>query len=551
MTDSLIRRLEVAAGRGQELVMLDGPAPEHLSWGALHEDARRMAACLQVRGVAPGDRVALLGSTSRGMLTAIQASWLAGAAVIVPPLRTRLESDEEFRSRTQARMSQGEAAVVVCDPDLVAVSSGPSLPEPVTFPELSAAAAGISDAAFERPPEDAERTTILQFTSGSTADPKGVVIPERCLLANLDALVARDPFAIPGDTIMSWLPLYHDMGLVAITALAMTTGIRLVNAPPARFIASPGSWMQWMEAFDGTWTLGPNFSLAVAARFLRGGGKVDLRACRRVGSGSEPVDPAVMFGLAEAGADHGLDPTGLFAAYGMAEATVVVSFPAPGAGFTTDVVDGELLETERRAEPCPPDDASARLIARCGPPVEGMEVRIVDPEMGSLLEDRTAGEIELRGPSVVPGYFRRPDATAQAFREEGWLKTGDLGYFAEGDLVVCGRIKDLLIVGGRNIFPEDVERSVQKVDGVRPGNVIAFGIERGRKGDAMVVVAELKGDDAEATRREILRAVREAVGVRPDDVVLLAPGALPKTSSGKLRRSECRARYQAGELEQL
>jgi len=259
----------------------------------------------------------------------------------------------------------------------------------------------------------------------------------------------------------------------------------------------------------------------------------------------------VMEGLAEAGAAHGLRAETIYAAYGMAEATVAVSLPGPMTGFGTDVVDLPLLEVDRVAKPVSAGDANARRLARCGPPLAGFEVRITDPDTGSVLDDRSAGEIELRGPSVVTGYFRRPDATAAAFRDDGWLRTGDLGYVADGDLVVCGRLKDMLIVGGRNVFPEDLERAAQTVEGVRPGNVIAFGVGRGRKGDELVVVAELKGGDPAVVRDGIVRAVGHAGGVRPDDVVLVAPGTLPKTSSGKLRRSECRARYQDAKLEQV
>jgi fatty-acyl-CoA synthase len=178
-------------------------------------------------------------------------------------------------------------------------------------------------------------------------------------------------------------------------------------------------------------------------------------------------------------------------------------------------------------------------------------VRIADPDSGALLSDRGVGEIELRGPSVVPGYYKRPDATAAAFHDGGWLRTGDLGYLAEGDVVVCGRLKDMIIVGGRNVFPEDLERPAQTVDGVRAGNVIAFGVEGGRKGDAVVVVAEVKAGEPSEIRDGIARAVGQAAGVRLDDIVLLPPGTLPKTSSGKLRRSACRSRYQASELESL
>jgi len=551
MSDGLIARLEAATEHATDIVLLDGPEPVRIPWARLHEEACQIAAALQQRGVAPGDRVALLGATSRPFVAALEGCWLAGAAVTVLPLRTRLEPEADFRGRTLARVAQCEPSLSICDPDQADMATGASVPAPVTLPELVDAASGLPESSYDRPADDPEATAILQFTSGSTADPKGVVIPQRCVMDNLDAILDRAPLDLSNDVIVSWLPLYHDMGLVYNLAMGLTTGAPLVLAPPTRFITSPSSWMEWMDAFGGTWTIGPNFSVALAARMLRRSATLDLSHCRRFASGAEPVDPHVMDAIAEAGAAHGLNPSALHAGYGMAEATVGVSFPLPGSGFVTDVIDSTRLEVDRVAAPVPPGDPRARRLARCGPPIRGMETRIVDPDTGEVVEERMAGEIELRGPSVVPGYFRRPDATAAAFREGGWLRTGDLGYFVEGDLVVCGRIKDLIIVGGRNVFPEELERAAQTVEGVRKGNVIAFGVGRGRKGDDLVVVAEIKSGDPPEVRDEIARVVGQTGGVRPADIVLLAPGALPKTSSGKLRRGECRARYQADELERL
>ena len=551
MSDGFIARLEAAAGHGTDITFLDGPEPAPVPWARLHDEARSMAAALQERGLAPGDRVALLGATSRQFVAALQGCWLAGAAVTVLPLRTRLEPEEDFRIRTIDRIATAEVQATLCDPDQAETATADSLPTPLLVPELADAASRLSSAAYERPGDDPEATAVLQFTSGSTADPKGVVIPQRCLLDNVDAVLDRAPLDRAEDVIVSWLPLYHDMGLVYNTALAMTTGVPYVLAPPSRFIASPGSWMEWMAAFRGTWTIGPNFSLALAGRLLRKSETLDLSRCRRFGSGSEPVDPEVMEAFAAAGAAHGLDAGAIYAGYGMAEATVAVSFVEPGDGFAADLIDAERFDVEGVAQPVAAGGTKARRLAKCGPPLRGFELRITDPETGKDLDDRVAGEIELRGPSVVPGYYNRPDATAAAFREGGWLRTGDLGYMAEGDLVVCGRIKDVIIVGGRNVFPEDLERAAQTVEGVRPGNVIAFGAAQGRKGDQLVVVAELKAGDPASVRDGIARAVSQAGGVRPSDIVLVAPGTLPKTSSGKLRRSECRARYQASKLESV
>jgi fatty-acyl-CoA synthase len=276
---------------------------------------------------------------------------------------------------------------------------------------------------------------------------------------------------------------------------------------------------------------------------------------RRLGSGSEPVDATVMESFAARAAGFGFDPGALYAGYGMAEATVAITIPPMGSGFSVDVVNDDALTRDLRADPVTSDRPAARRLARCGPPLRGMELRVVDPETAAVLPDRGVGEIEVRGPSVVPGYFRNDAATRAALRADGWLRTGDQGYVAEGDVIICGRIKDMIVIGGRNVFPEDLERAVQAVPGVRPGNVIAFGVDAGGKGESVVVAAEIKVDAADhrpdVIRTEIARAVRRAAGLRLEDVVLLSPGSLPKTSSGKLQRSACRARYRADELERL
>jgi fatty-acyl-CoA synthase len=548
VTAGLVARIEAASGRARAVLFADSDEPVRVPWARLLADGRRMAAAMQARGVGPGDRVALLGTTSRGLLTAIEATWLAGAAVIVLPLPVRAGSEEEFRASTLKRIALGEVSLLVAEPELLAVAAPDPDRSAVTFDVLQKESARLTEAAYERPPDDDDAIAILQFTSGSTADPKGVVIPQRCLTHNIDALAERIPMDAD-DVAVSWLPQYHDMGLVANTAFAMLYGAEYVLAPPQRFLASPGAWMEWVSTFGGTWSLAPNFGFSVAARILEHSAPLDLSSCRCLGSGSEPVDATVMDAFGVAGARHGFNADALFAAYGMAEATVAISVPYRGSGFTTDIVDGTALEHELQAVSVAPDHPSARRLARCGPPLRGMELRIVDPETGAAMAERELGEIEIRGPSVVPGYFRRPDATAAAFRAGGWFRTGDLGYLVDGDVVVAGRLKDVIVVGGRNVFPEDVERATQTVNGVRAGNVIAFGVSGGRKGESVVVVAEVKTEDLDRVRRDISVAVREMVGLRLEDVCLLRPGSLPKTSSGKLRRSICRARYEASELE--
>jgi fatty-acyl-CoA synthase len=335
------------------------------------------------------------------------------------------------------------------------------------------------------------------------------------------------------------------MGLIGLMTLPMISGADLVLAAPQDFMASPSRWMQWLSDFGGTATAGPNFSYALAARALKRLDNLDLSRWRVALNGAEPVDPATMDAFCQAGARHGLDPAAAFPAFGMAELAIAGTFPEPGAGLRMDTIDRTCLERDRYAKECGPEDG--RSFALLGRPVEGLEIRICAPETGAELADREIGELEFRGTSVTPGYYNRPDATA-AVMHDGWLCTGDLAYTLDGELVVCGRIKDMIIVAGRNVFPEDVEAAASGVEGVRAGNVIAFGVAGRRGQESVVVVAETKADDTAPVRDEVARRVRQSVGLGPSDVVLVHPGTLPKTSSGKLQRSLCRTRYLDDEL---
>jgi fatty-acyl-CoA synthase len=304
--------------------------------------------------------------------------------------------------------------------------------------------------------------------------------------------------------------------------------------------------MQWISDYGGTATAGPNFSYALATRALKRLEGLDLSRWRVALNGAEPVDPANMTAFCEAGARHGLDPAAAFPAFGMAELAIAGTFPEPGAGLRMDTIDRTCLEQDRYAKQC--DPAAGRSFALLGRPVDGLEIRVCAPETGAVLADREIGELEFRGTSVTPGYYNRPDAT-EAVMHDGWLRTGDLAYTLDGELVVCGRIKDVIIVAGRNVFPEDVEAAASGADGVRAGNVIAFGIAGRRGQEAVVVVAETKSDDPGPVRDDVARRVRQSVGLGPSEVVLVTPGTLPKTSSGKLQRSLCRDRYLTEELQ--
>jgi fatty-acyl-CoA synthase len=542
--DSLVGRIERAAQRDHAVTFVLGGEEEITSWGAIHEAAKGYAAALQAWGIAPGDHVALLSPTTQQLVVAIQATWLAGATLVVLPLPMRLSSIEEFVAQTRRRIHHADVKVVLVDSELAPFIT----PEPGDPPMMELGELRGDVAAWQRPPVDDERLAILQFTSGSTADPKGVMLPDRAVCANLDGIAAVPRLDAETDVLVSWLPLYHDMGLVGLLTLPMSTGTPLVLGAPQDFTARPSRWMEWISKYGGTATAGPNFSYVLATRALKKGPQLDLSTLRVALNGAEPIDADNVEEFLAAGARHGLRPGAIFPAFGMAEVSIGGTFPPPMRGMVTDCVDLRVLETERYAAPVDEQASGSRRFALLGKPVPGLEIRIVDPETGAELKDREVGELEIRGSSVTTGYYKRPDANAELFHE-GWLCTGDLAYTLEGELVMCGRIKDVIIVGGRNVFPEDVERAVGALEGVRAGNVIAFGTVNGRGREALVVVAETRAEDLDEIRRQVAARVTEAVGVPAKDIVLVAPGTLPKTSSGKLQRSLCKDRYDDGQLE--
>ena len=360
-----------------------------------------MAAGLQAYGVGPGDHVAILGPTTRSLVTTIQATWLAGAVVIVLPLPMRLGSIDEFVTQTRARIRNADVGLLVIDPDLAAFyDDQPGDPPAASFDELTARGAGVG---FDIPAVDPDSLAVLQFTSGSTADPKGVMLTHRQILANLDGAMAAAQVDPDTDVFVSWLPLYHDMGLIGLLTIPMITGADLVLAPPQDFLASPGRWLQWLSDFGGTGTAGPNFSYALAARALRRASGLDLSRWRIALNGAEPVDANSVRAFCEAGARFGLSPGAAFPAFGMAELAIAGTFPEPGAGMQLDVVDRKVLETERYAASVGEDHPGARSLARLGRPIPGLEIRICDPQSGSTM--RRARDGRARDPRYV-GHAR-------------------------------------------------------------------------------------------------------------------------------------------------
>jgi len=512
-----------------------GDVGTRVSWSDLYTDALGYAAALQQQGIGPGSHVAILGPTTRRLVTAIEAVWLAGATTVVLPLPMRLAAIDEFVEQTRQRIQHADAALLLIDAEFAPFVPLVGMPPVLTFVELEEGDA----ATFVEVEPAVDSLAVLQFTSGSTAEPKGVMLPHRTVCANLDAIASAAEL-VAEDVMVSWLPLYHDMGLVGFLILPMSTGVELVLGAPQEFLGDPARWMRWMSAYGGTATAGPNFAWVLATRALARSETLDLSPMRIALNGAEPVDCAAVKRFVDAAAPHGLRPGAVYPAFGMAELVIAGTFPEPLRGLRVDRVDRDALERERRAVPC--EGSQGRELAFLGRAVPGLTLRIVDPDTGEVRGDREVGELQIRGSSVTTGYYKRPEANYELFDGE-WLRTGDLAYLVDGEMVMCGRIKDVIIIGGRNIFPEEVERAVGDLDGVRAGNVVAFGVDSARGKEAIVIVAETNSDDPHDVARHMAQRVIDTIGLPPKDIVLVGSGTLPKTSSGKLQRSLCRTLY--------
>jgi fatty-acyl-CoA synthase len=549
----LLRRSAAQSSRG----MTTGEPREPVcrTWAQVHDIARRMSTDLvsdvDGAGLRPGTAVAVLAGEPARIAPAAQAVWLAGGSVTMlhqPTSRTDLA---EWAEDTVRVLEMIGAGLVLLGPPFdplapVLVGRGIAV-RPLT--ELGAAHTGVAPELPDVTPSE-DDTALLQLTSGSTADPKAVRITHRNLYANLTAMVAASQLRVERDVMVSWLPLFHDMGMVGFLTIPMAVGLELVTVTPSDFLSRPLLWADLISRYGGTVTAAPNFAYAVLGRQLRRAeeGRLDLSSLRFALNGAEPIDPDAVESFTAAGARFGLRRECVVAAYGMAETALGVSFAPIGTGLQVDTVDAEELEAGRRAVPVAAGaDRPVRRFPLLGPPLSGLTARVVG-EDGRLLGDREVGAIQLRGEAVTPGYLtvHGPLATQDA---DGWLDTGDQGYLTDGTVVVCGRLKDVIIMGGRNIYPTDIERAAGEVDGVRAGNAVAVRLDAGtgvgstKRESFVVAVESRRAGDAEAEeliRKEVTARVVSSIGLRPARVAVLPPGSLPKTPSGKLRRAAAR-----------
>ena len=530
------------ANTGTLTVLGSGAEPaEVASWVEVSGRALRTAAVLSRAGLGPGSRVGLLGTTSLPLAAAVQAIWFTGGSVtVLPPGHG---ADARVDHLLAIVRDAGLDAVLVAGTGGAAGDALSAATRVLTLESVTERAATVAPAVPHRP--DPADLAVLQYTSGSTRAPRGVPVSHGHLAANLDAMMARlEHHSWHPGRWLSWLPLYHDMGLVAFFTLPVSCGCSLVLQPPGHFARQPSSWLEAMSRYQVTISGAPNFAYALMTRLLAGGPRadLDLTSVRFLVTGGEPVDAAMMTRFAAAAARSGLDPSALMPAYGLAEATLAATLTRAHAGLSVDRIDPVALEADGLATPARAG-AVARELVRVGPAVGSTAIRVVDRGSGDPVPDRTVGHIELRGASVVGHHWGDPRPAPGT-----WLRTGDLGYLTgDGELVVCGREKDILFAAGRNVYPQDVEAVAEEVPGVRAGGAAAFGLPGG-DGDRLIVAVESRSRDTTTVRQGVAAVVLAEVGLAPKDVVVVPYGHLPKTSSGKLRRTETRRRYLSGEL---
>jgi len=558
------------------LVSEDGQEGEKsltLSFGELHAAAQRFAEELARRGVPAGGRVALMLPTSRAFFVSFAGILQAGAVPvpIYPPFRA--DRIEEYAARQSAILNNAEVCMLLTFRRGEAVAK--LLRPRVRSLDEVADAEKVIEAADNAPPpapgvfsphlmgrrvRKGSDLAMLQYTSGSTGDPKGVMLTHANLLANIRA-VGRAVELGSEDVVVSWLPLYHDMGLIGAWLTPLHFGVPVAVMSPLAFLTRPEKWLQAFHKHRGTIAAAPNFAYELCVRKIadKDVQGVDLSSWRAALNGAEPVNPETLERFAERFAKYGFRPEAHLPVYGLAEATLGVTVPPLGRRPRIDRVDRETFTLKGHAVRAAAEDEAAISFVSSGRPLPGHEVRIVDGN-GDAVPERAEGFLWFRGPSATSGYYRNAKATATLLPEGAtasdggfpWVNSGDRAYLSEEEIYVTGRVKDIIIKGGRNLYPHEVEELATRAAGIRKGCVVAFGLkDEGSGTEKLVVAAETRERDAAgraAIAARVTELVSEGLGLPPDRVELIPPGSIPKTSSGKLRREETKQLYVAGTL---
>lgn len=534
---------------GYRFVDENSEAEPFFSHAGIERASARFAGALQSLGLKKGDRVALVLPDNTDFVFAFLGAVRAGIVPvpIYPP--TGLGKLSGYLENTLHIVDKSGAKVLVTSAEirriLGTVQAGASALSRVCDVET------LKAMREELKPEkiSLDDVCFLQFTSGSTSRPKGVTLTHENLAANVHVIMDLGLKVQSFDSAVSWLPLYHDMGLIGFVVAPLYTLVQVMFLPTMSFIRRPSVWLDAIHRHRATITFAPNFAYALATRAVTDAQSKDwdLSCMRALGCGAEPIQADVLRGFLKRFEKNGLAPTSALPSYGMAEATLAITFWDIEKELRSDTVDVSKM---RAGEAVPGE--GMELVA-CGKPFPGHELKVAAPD-GAPLGERKVGEVWVRGPSVTKGYYGDAAATEEAFSGD-WLKTGDLGYLADGELYLCGRAKDLIILNGKNYYPQDIEAVVSRAAGVRDGQCVAFSVLSDDGGEHCVIVAEAKIGPRAGTMADIIASivqlVRAEIGIVPGEVHLIKRGTLPKTSSGKVRRREAKRRLEAGELELL
>jgi Acyl-CoA synthetases (AMP-forming)/AMP-acid ligases II len=526
-------------------------AGELITYRQLKERAEAVAAGLQQRGFQPGERAVIMLPTAPEYFFSFFGVLIAGGipVPIYPPMRPTQIEDHLRRHRTILATCLATTLITVPQAKRLAQllkSQVDTLRQVVTVEELTSTVGSL-----QTPTLSGQDIAFLQYTSGSTGNPKGVVLTHANLLANIR--IMGEALAVDAnDVFVSWLPLYHDMGLIGFWFGSLYNAALLVVMPPLTFLSRPRNWLWAIHRYRGTLSASPNFGYELCLRRLEDEDLkgLDLSAWRIALNGAEPVSPETIQGFCERYHRYGFRPSALMPVYGLAECSVGLAFPPLGRGPLIDRIQrGPFMRTSR-ALPAQDTDTNALRFVSCGAPLPGYQVRIVDSK-GRELPERQEGQLEFQGPSATSGYFHNPEATRRLFNGK-WLNSGDLAYIAAGEVYITGRSKDIIIRAGRNIYPHELEEAVGNVAGIRKGCVAVFGsIDLTSGTERLIVLAETREENPTEQERlyvEINALGTDLLGTPPDDVVLAPPHAVPKTSSGKIRRQASRELYEQGRI---
>jgi 1-acyl-sn-glycerol-3-phosphate acyltransferase len=525
--------------------------PDIITYGMLADGAQAVAAGLQAHGMLPGQSVAIMLPTGRDYLFSFFGILLAGGVPvpIYPPLRP--SQLEDHMRRHAAILANAQAVLLITEGRAQQVGRLLKRQVDSLRAVLASQQLAVTAAAYERRPIRSQDVAFLQYTSGSTGQPKGVILTHANLLANIRAMGEAIP-ADSTDVFVSWLPLYHDMGLIGAWLGSLYYGTRLVLMSPLAFLVRPARWLWAIHRHRGTLTAAPNFAYElclnkVTERELDG---LDLSSLRRAFNGAEPVSPATVRRFGERFAPFGLQPQVMAPVYGLAEAAVGLAFPPSGRGPVIDRIDREIFVTRGRAVPVPETAEDVLEFVACGEPLSGYQIRIVD-EAGRELSEREEGRLQFQGPSASSGYLRNPAATERLF-DGAWLDSGDLAYIAGGDVYLTSRVKDVIIRGGRNIYPHELEEAAGDIPGIRKGCVAVFGSPDPHSATERVIVIAETREEAPASRDALQARIREIatdlLGMPPEEVILAPPHTVLKTSSGKIRRAAVRELFETGQI---